>query len=635
MKPLTKNLLLLLFYILSSNSQITAQKVDPALLKHDLLDLNKVKTPEPYENPEVLKHLAPIRFQGDNLAFTKASPKINPRQTSYAKQMAKTMYEPVKDKVFLMSGWQLTSTLIVVGNGGLIVIDPGENDEASTELLRVFREQTNNKMPVKGIVYSHRHSDHSFGSAGLGVTQKQVDNGEVRIFAHHQFMEYLINDASIVGDILSARTAFGGALFLGTNEDGFVHGGLGPAFTSGQISFYKPTDVVKDQLQVTVAGVKMIIFEAYGDAEDEIDVYFPDLKHVHGSETVQGETFPNLYTLRGTKYRDLILWYKGVDRLGNFAKNCNSYSGSHMRSWVGNQFINERIHNYRDAIQYVHDQTIKHMNEGATREELVTLVKLPANLANDPWLQEFYGTVAHVVRNVYGGYMGWFQGDATELATPDYQRKAKLYVSAMGGEENVLKLARQAIDAQDYGWAMEVATQLVRSNPEDKSACDIKAEAMRKWGYEQANPYYRFFALSGAGELDGSMNKKGAWNYANPVIVSQFETGTILENLRVNVNPQKAGNQDIAIGFKVKDENKNYGLQIRNGVAVYTKNLPDNPAVTLQMNRQNILDFILGKQDFNQMLTNSNVTISGNKAALNDFINCFDFDKKQFNLIKR
>ncbi|MFV0607260.1 MAG: hypothetical protein ACK5NK_15625, partial [Niabella sp.] len=154
MKPLTKNLFLLLFIVLSSNSQINAQKVDPALLKHDLLDMNKVKTPEPYENPEVLKHLAPIRFQGDNLAYTKASPKINPRQTSYAKQMAKTMYEPVKDKVFLMAGWQLASTLIVVGNDGLIVVDPGENDNASEELMRVFREQTKNKMPVKAIIYS-------------------------------------------------------------------------------------------------------------------------------------------------------------------------------------------------------------------------------------------------------------------------------------------------------------------------------------------------------------------------------------------------------------------------------------------------------------------------------------------------
>ena len=32
------------------------------------------------------------------------------------------------------------------------------------------------------------------------------------------------------------------------------------------------------------------------------DVYFPEQRHVHGSETVQGETFPNLYTLRGTAY---------------------------------------------------------------------------------------------------------------------------------------------------------------------------------------------------------------------------------------------------------------------------------------------------------------------------------------------
>lgn len=609
--------------------------MDASLLKHDLIDINQVKTPEPYENPQVLKHLAPILWRGENLAVTKSSPKINARQTSYAKQMPKTIYEPVKGKVFLMSGWQLTSTLIVNGNNGLIVIDPGENDAASAELLRAFREQTNIQSPVKGIVYTHRHSDHSFGSAGLGVTQKQVDNGEVRIFAHHQFMDYLVNDASIIGDILSTRTAFGGATFLGQNENGLIHGGLGPTFSGGKISFYKPTDIVNDRLEVNVAGVNMIIFEAYGDAEDEIDVYFPDFKHIHGSETIQGETFPNLYTLRGTKYRDLVLWYKGVDRLAEFAKKSESYSGSHMRAWIGNEFINERINNYRDAIQYVHDQTIKHMNNGATREELVSLVKLPPNLENDPWLQQFYGTVAHVVRNVYHGYMGWFQGDATELATPDYERKAKLYVSAMGGEENVLKLAQQAIDAKDYGWAMEVTTHLVRSNPKNQRACNIKAEAMRKWGQEQANVYFRGFALSGAGELDGTMSKKGAWNYASPVIVSQFETGTILENLRVNLDAQKAENKTISVGFNITDENKSYSLNLRNGVAVFYNHIPKNADITLKMTRQNVLDYVMGKQTFKEMLTNANVKTTGNQSTINDFINCFDFDKESFNLIKR
>ena len=153
-----------------------------------------------------------------------------------------------------------------------------------------------------------------------------MHSGKVKIFASHESMDYLANDASVVGEILSERTAYGAALYLGQNPTGLIHGALGPTFSAGETSFYPPTDLVEGELEVEVAGVKMVLFEAYGDAEDEIDVYFPELRHVHGSETTQGETFPSLYTLRGTMYRDLVKWYKGVDNLLDYARKSDSYS---------------------------------------------------------------------------------------------------------------------------------------------------------------------------------------------------------------------------------------------------------------------------------------------------------------------
>ncbi|MCK7616267.1 alkyl sulfatase dimerization domain-containing protein [Roseibium sediminicola] len=618
-----------------SISASNSQSVDRSLLVPEQSVKNIPLDIEPYANPNVLKSLAPIRARFDNLAVTEPAPTINSRMTSFAAQMAKTIYEPVQDKAFLMSGWQLTSTLIVVGDDGLIVIDPGESDEASERILADFKESTGIDMPVTAVVYSHRHPDHSFGAAGMGVTQEDVDNGKVRIFAHHQFMEFLANDASVVGEILTQRTAYGGATYLGQNAEGLVHAGLGPTFAGGKISFFAPTDLVTDELKVEVSGIKMVLFEAYGDAEDEIDIYFPDLRHVHGSETTQGETFPNLYTLRGTRYRDLVKWYKGVDNLLEYAKQSDSFSHSHMRSWVGNDFIVERIQNYRDAIQYVHDQSIRHMNKGATREELVDLIQLPEKLQKDPWLQEFYGSVAHVVRNVYNGYLGWYSGDATELATPSFERKAKLYVSAMGGRDDVLELARQAIEAEDYGWAMEVLTHLVRANPDDKDARMLKSEAMRAWGYDQANIYYRNFALSGAAELDGSLDQSGAFDFANPVIIQQFGIGTILENLRVKIDASKAVDADFRIGFNITDRDETYGYHVRNGIAAFYENIPDNPDLVLNLSSDVVYDFVLGRGSIKQALEAGKGTAEGDTANLNLFASFFDVSKTDINLSSR
>ncbi|MBO1519409.1 alkyl sulfatase dimerization domain-containing protein [Oceanisphaera pacifica] len=610
-------------------------KFDSSLLKPELLNQNSPREVESFESPDFLKHLAPIRKTFGNLAYTESSEKVNPRMTAFAKHMEKTMYEPVKDRVFLMSGWQLTATLIVVGDDGLIVIDPGENDDAASALMKAFRDETGNTTPVKGVIYTHRHIDHPFGVAGVGVTQDMVDNEEVRIFAHHEFMDYLANDASVVSDILTQRSAYAAASYLGVGEDGFVHGGLGPAFTFGTQSLYRPTELVTDKLEVEVAGVNMVIFEAYGDAEDEISVFFPDFNHLNGAETIQGESFPNIYSLRGTKFRDPVKWYKGIDRLLESAQKADSYSHSHGRAWLGNDFIVERIQNYRDAIQYVHDQTIRHMNKGAIREELVDLVELPPQLADDPWLQEFYGSVEHSVRNIYVDYMGWFQGDATELATPSFHRKAKLYVEAMGGASSVMTIANQAVEAQDYGWAAEVLTHLVRAEPENQTAKDLKAHALREWGYDQSNPYFRQFALSGAAELDNTKKDLPPVDFGSPAIVSQLSIGTLLENLRVKIDADKAVNADFKIGFNITDRDEQYGFHIRNGIAAFYEYVPDDAQVTLNIPSQVIYDYVLGKKGIKQSISDGSGTIEGGIDKLDEFGSYFDFSKTDINISSR
>ena len=577
----------------------------------------------PIYTDEIKSHLAPIYKQySDNPAYTEDNPQVNPRLTEWSRQMQQTIYEPVKDHVYCAVGWQLTTTCMAVGDTGIVVIDPGENDEAAAEIMAEFRKITDK--PVKGVVYTHRHPDHPFGIKGLGVTEEQVQSGEVEIFASDEFMPYLINDSSLVGPILSIRTAYGGATFLPQGKDGMVNGGLGPTFRTGQVSLILPTKTVDGELEAEVGGVNMVLFAAYGDAEDEIDVYFPDWRHVHGSETIQGETFPNLYTLRGTKFRDPVKWYKGVDNLLAYAKKSDSYSGSHMRPWVGNEFIVERITNYRDAIQYVHDQSVRNMNKGLTREELVEAVELPDHLKNDPWLQPYYGSVPHSVRNFYTGYLGWYQGDATELATPGYVEKSRLYVDAMGGRDAVVENARAALDDGNYGWTMEVLTHVIRVDKEDMEARKVKAEAMRKWGYQQDNIYWRDFALVGAAELDGTLDTSNMWNFAAPDIIKTLPPGPTLESLRVRLDAEKTEDVNMTLGIDFPDIGQGYGLEIRRGVCVFYDSLPENPDAKLTASKDVFDQILLGQTTVKEASENGDIQVEGSPETVAEFFSYFD-----------
>lgn len=589
------------------------------------MDQNLVRSSDPtfFTNDSVQSHLAKVVWEDaeHNRAFTESSEYMPVAMTEFAKQMAPKIQEIAPGKLYSISGFQLASTLVAVGDDGLIIVDPGENDTAAKESMEAFNQFST--LPVKAVIYTHRHPDHAFGAAGWGVTEEQVKSGEVKIIASDNFIPNLVNDVGVTGKILTQRTAYA-SVYLPKGEKGRpAHFGLGPTFTAGPISFFMPNVLVSNDepLKITVSGIDMEVFGAYGDAgDDEVDIYFPQFKHVHGSETIQGETFPNLYTLRGTKYRDVQEWYKGIDTLSEYAQKSNTYSGSHMRAWVGHDFINERITNYRDAIQFVHDQSIYNINRGIKRDELAEKVVLPENLANDPWLGEYYGTVAHSVRNIYNGYLGWWDGDATKLARPGVKDMAQDYVDAMGGEDKVIDIARDAYAEKNYGWAAEVLTHVNNADPDNMEARDLKAQALREWGYAQTNIYWRGYAISNAAELDGTLDRSVAWDFANPAIVKVLPTTKILETERVNLNADRAQGKELSINIKVSDTGEVANYTVRNEIAVFSLEQDPSADATLSGKKLEVLGYFASGDV-------SNATIEGNRQSVDTFFSLFDHNK--------
>ena len=95
------------------------------------------------------------------------------------------------------------------------------------------------------------------------------------------------------------------------------------------------------------------------------------------AETIN-PTFPNCYTIRGTPYRDVVSWYRSIDRI-------REYDPEYMVPSHGNPVLGQKNTDYvmtssRDMIQYVHDQTVRLMNKGYTPDELAETIQLPSHL---------------------------------------------------------------------------------------------------------------------------------------------------------------------------------------------------------------------------------------------------------------
>ena len=530
---------------------------------------------------------------GENLAYDKPAPTIHPRLTEHSQKMVPGVYK-VAENVYLAYGYALTSPAMIVGDDGIIIVDPTEDVTTSKVALAEFRKFSDK--PVKAVIYSHWHIDH-FAGVSAFTTAEAVASGEVKIIAHKDFLYNMIkNSTGGTGPIIAARVDYSLGTLLEKGPKGTINGGLGPQFIVKDPSLIAPNVLIDDVLDTTIVGVRMQIKWLPSEAPDEIAVWLPDMEVLHTVEILQGESFPNLHTIRGTRYRDLEQWFKGVDSLLEYSARYTV--ASHGRPISGYQEIEDTLTAYRDAIQYTYDQTLRYINKGYLPDELVEVVKLPAHLAGQPWLGDFYGGVAHSVRQVYNGELGWFEGDPTFLAPTNPVRASQLYVRMMGGRDAVYAAAIDAAEQGDQQWAAELLTHIIRINHEDWDARKLKAEALRQIGYMHTNNNWRNWYLTSAVELDGTIDFSRRLDIAAPDMVRAFPTSKLVESFRYRLKAEDTLDVHMTMGFNFPDVNEAFGLKIRRGVAQFYERMPEEADVILEMDRATLIGLIVGELDF-------------------------------------
>ncbi len=527
---------------------------------------------------------------GQTMAYDQPSATVHPKLTEHSQKMVPGVYQ-VADSVYLAYGYALTSPAMIVGDDGVIIVDPPEDVNKGRITLEEFRKFSDK--PVKAVIYSHWHIDH-FGGVAAFASHEDAASGKVKIIAHETFLANVIKgSAGGTGPILGARVDYSLGTLLDVGAEGRINGGLGPDFVIENPSLVAPNVLVDDVLVITIAGVRMHIVWAPSEAPDEIAVWLPELELLHTVEVIQGESFPNLHTIRGTRYRDPERWFTGIDILRRYP--AKYMVPSHGRPVSGREEVAETLTAYRDGIQFVYDQTIRHMNRGLVPDELVEVVKLPPHLADHPWLGDFYGGVAHSVRQIYVGELGWFLGDPTFLAPTRPAESSGRTVEMMGGRDKVLDAARKAADEGDHQWAAELTTHLVRVDHNDSDARRLKAEALRQIGYGLTNINWRNWYLTSAQELDGTLDHEKALDIVAPDLLRAFPTSELINGLRFRLAAEKTLDVHMTFGVRLPDVNEGYGLEIRRGVAQFHGSLPDEVDVLLELDRSTLENILLGE----------------------------------------
>ncbi|WP_412023669.1 alkyl sulfatase dimerization domain-containing protein [Burkholderia cepacia] len=543
-----------------------------------------------FDAPHVGEPLDVAFDAGVNLAFAAAAPTVPLKLTEHSRRMAQRIYR-VAERVYCAVGYALANIIFVVGDDGIVVIDATEAVSAARRIYEDFCaiDPRHRALPVKAVVYTHNHTDHTGGVRAF-ADEAALASGRVEIIAHRSLMDAVINNANLVAPILGTRSAYSFGALLPSGAAGKVNAGIGPVLVAEPATFLAPTRVFDERLDIALAGVRFEFRYAPSEADDEIVMWLPDLGVLLSAEVVQGECLANVHTLRGTRYRDPVRWYRSLDMMRGFG--ATHLVPAHGRPVSGAAAVEDVLSVYRDAIQFIHDQAIRHMNHGLTPDELADAIPaLPPHLAVHPWLGEYYGTVKHAVRQVYVGQLGWFDGDPASLDPLPRVERARRMVDLMGGAQAVHAAAVAALDAHDWRWAAELAALLVRIDTADMDARRVKARALRELGFRTENTNWRNWYLSAANELERAYDDLpfgGAAAFASTDVLRAQPLRNLFQGFGVRVDPARCAHTHLTLVFRISDRNETYALELRRGVLQVHEGEPARCDVRLALDAQTL-----------------------------------------------
>jgi len=279
-------------------------------------------------------------------------------------------------------------------------------------------------------------------------------------------------------------------------------------------------------------------------------------------------TFPNLYTIRGTTHRNVSGWVDSLDHMRSFEPEY--LFPSHTKPIEGDD-ATKALTIYRDAIQFIHDQTIRLMNKGYYPDEIVEMIDLPYELASSPLLREFYGTVRWSVRSIFNGYLGWFDGNPSSLDPLENIVEAQRIASLAGGNENLFQSLEKAVAIEDMQWALQLSDYLINLEFRINETNILRKEALFHIGTRASNPNKRNYFLTAALELDPSFEGFPEVKKSESV-VNEIDIDTIFSILSVSFNPENSFKDKYSVCFRFKSGKKRTAT-IRNRTLEISKNL--------------------------------------------------------------
>ncbi len=163
-------------------------------------------------------------------------------------------------------------------------------------------------------------------------------------------------------------------------------------------------------------GVRIIFQLTPGtECPAEMNFFFPDHRAMCLAENAT-HNLHNLLTLRGAQVRDPRIWSRYLsETIHLYLQDTDvAFASHHWPTW-GRDNIVAFLKEQRDLYSYLHDQTLRLINQGLTGPECAEAIRMPPALDAQWHTHGYYGSVSHNVKAIYQRYIGWYDGNPAHL----------------------------------------------------------------------------------------------------------------------------------------------------------------------------------------------------------------------------
>ncbi|HJS63687.1 MAG TPA: alkyl sulfatase dimerization domain-containing protein [Nitrososphaeraceae archaeon] len=572
----------------------------------------------------ITKNQSSVESMPSTLIGPVSNTTVNPLLLQQIKQFTPPSVVEVTPDVYTAIGYGPSNIIMLEGTDGILVIDSGSSVDQAKMVLSEFRKITDK--PVSALIYTNGKADHVSG-AGIFVNDSKIKGQQLDIIANSEFPENVFPSIGEIAKQKSIYELYWSGLLLpkGNESDSSISSGLGPNWKLGNISYATPNILFNDTLDTTYSGINITLISAPGPSPEQIYVWIPDKGALFSSDLVY-QSFPNLYSMSGLEDVDIQSWIDAIDAMREL--NATYLIPSHLLPARGYDNVSDILISYRDAISYLVQQTIRYINHGFNADEITEILELPPYLKEHPWLQEKTGELSWAIRQIYSYVVGWNSGDATWFNPITLQERGSKIVNGFGGLNATLDEVKRSIDNREYSWAAELATYTIYAYPDNKDAKLLKADALRKLGWENPTSGGRNWYLTQADILDGKINASTLQRLPSTNIVDQILPTVSIDDLLFNMifklDPAKSPDYDLILGLYLNDTEEGFTLEIRNDVVEYEDSFPKEYNIALFTDSETLKDVMVGKSKLLDKIIAKKVSIDGDIRDFTKFVRSFD-----------